>query len=231
MSAFGLILVGSIVHATGFALLGSLFYLGLRRWSPAAGALAAGSSLVIMSLVSIVVLSPWPQWWSVAWGEPGGPPKSIAREAESIEKSPIATRETRTILGPDDTDGVRSTPSTARNHLSTTPSWISSFLDELRRPALDPERRRWDWRKWVMVGFLGSLSVGLARLGLGFWAIHRLRTRSVPVVDSDLNEAARDPSRGVVLFEEGRVSRDIRAGGTGDDWLVAASRLLAGRLA
>ncbi len=177
------------MHATSFALLGSLFYLGLRRWSPAAGALAAGSSLVIMSLVSIIVLSPWPQWWIVTWAEPGRPPERIARVAESIEKSPIATRETRTTPGPDYTDGVRSTPATARNHLSMTPSWISSFLDELRRPALDPERTRWDWRKWVLVGFLVSLSVGLARLGLGFWAIHRLRARSVPVVDRDLNEA------------------------------------------
>jgi hypothetical protein len=152
VSALGLILIGSIVHATGFALLGSLFYLGLRRWSPAAGALAAGSSLVIMSLVSIAVLSPWPQWWIVAWAEPGRPPERIARVAESIEKSPIATWETRTTPGPDYTEGVQSTPATARNHLSTTPSWISSFLDELRRPALDPERTRWDWRKWVLVG-------------------------------------------------------------------------------
>ena len=44
--------------------LGSLVYLALRRWSPAAGSLAAGSSLVIMALVSIVVLGPWPRWWT-----------------------------------------------------------------------------------------------------------------------------------------------------------------------
>jgi len=188
VNALGLILLGSIVHATGFALLGSLFYLGLRRWSPAAGALAAGSSLVIMSLVSIVVLSPWPRWWIVAWAEPGGVPTSEARETGPIGTSPIATLETTTTPIPERTEWVHSTPATPRNEPATTPSWITHFLDELRRPELDSERTRWDWRQWVMVGFLASLSVGLARLGLGFWAIHRLRARSVPVVDSDLNE-------------------------------------------
>ena len=49
MNTLGLMLLGSIVHATGFAVVGTLVYLALRRWSPAAGALAAGSSLVIMA--------------------------------------------------------------------------------------------------------------------------------------------------------------------------------------
>lgn len=182
MNALSLILVGSIVHATGFALLGSLFYLGLRRSSPAAGALAAGSSLVIMSLVSIVVLSPWPNWWIVAWDEPGREPLTVARQAEPSETAPITTP------APKQTERVRSTPMTPGNQPATAPSWIAHFLDELRRPKLDPVQRRWDWRDWVMVGFLASFSVGLTRLSLGFWAIHRLRVRSVPVVDRDLDE-------------------------------------------
>jgi hypothetical protein len=183
VNALGLILVGSIVHATGFAVIGSLFYLGLRRWSPAAGALAAGSSLVIMSLVSIVVLSPWPHWWIVAWAEPGRAELSDTREMEPITASTSAA-----TTGPKRTERVQPSSATPRNELSATPTWIDSFLDELRRSELDPERTRWDWRQWVTVGFLASLNVGLARLGLGFWAIHRLRARSVPVEDRDLNE-------------------------------------------
>ena len=34
--------------------------------SPAAGALAAGSSLLFMAIVSAVVLGPWPGWWTIA---------------------------------------------------------------------------------------------------------------------------------------------------------------------
>ncbi len=66
MNTLGLMLVGSIAHATAFALVGILAYLPLRRWGPAAGSLAAGSSLLIMVLVSMVVLGPWPRWWTVA---------------------------------------------------------------------------------------------------------------------------------------------------------------------
>jgi hypothetical protein len=132
VNALGLILVGSIVHATGFALLGSLFYLGLRRWSPDAGALAAGSSLVIMSLVSIVVLSPWPQWWIVYWAEPDRAQMNDAREME-----PITALASTATTGPKRTERVQSTSATPRNERSATPIWIDSFLDELRRPELD----------------------------------------------------------------------------------------------
>ena len=51
-----------LVHATGFALLGIVVYLALRRWSPAAGALAAGSSLGVMAMVAILAFCPWPRW-------------------------------------------------------------------------------------------------------------------------------------------------------------------------
>ncbi len=48
MNALGLMLLGSIVHATGFAMLGILVYLTLRRRGPAAGSVVAGSTLMIM---------------------------------------------------------------------------------------------------------------------------------------------------------------------------------------
>ena len=42
--------------------LGILVYLALRRWSPAAGALAAAASLVVMALVAVLAFCPWPRW-------------------------------------------------------------------------------------------------------------------------------------------------------------------------
>ena len=62
-------LLGSIAHATGFAIVGALVYLALRRLSPAAGALAASSSIVIMALVSLIALGPCPRWWVLAPGK------------------------------------------------------------------------------------------------------------------------------------------------------------------
>ncbi len=76
MNALSVMLLGSIAHATGFAVLSIVIYLASRRASPAAGALAAASSIVIMAMVSLIVLGPWPRWWVV------GPAKSL-RAAEA----------------------------------------------------------------------------------------------------------------------------------------------------
>ena len=146
MNALGLILVGSVVHATGFALLGSLFYLGLRRWSPAAGALAAGSSLVIMSLVSIVVLSPWPEWWIVAWAEPGREPLTVAREAEPSETAPITTpAQTQTERGAIDSDNPSRIERRQRRLYLDSPISLTSCVD-----------RNWTRCKGAGTGGIGS---------------------------------------------------------------------------
>jgi hypothetical protein len=67
-----------LTHATGFALLGIVVYLALRRWSPAAGALAAASSLVVMAMVAILAFCPWPRW---------GPSDSLERPRLAIVNS------------------------------------------------------------------------------------------------------------------------------------------------
>jgi hypothetical protein len=66
VKALGWMILGSIAHATGFAVIGAVAYLAWRRWSPAAGALAASSSPLIMALVSMIVPGPWPRWWSLS---------------------------------------------------------------------------------------------------------------------------------------------------------------------
>ena len=87
MNALGLILARkhrSMRQASpwsGFGLSGLAAMESRRR-----AALAAGSSLVIMALVSIIVLSPWPQWWIVARTEPGGPRQDRPRSGP-LEKS------------------------------------------------------------------------------------------------------------------------------------------------
>ena len=50
------------IRATVFALAGILVYLIMRRWSPAAGSLTAASTLVVMGIVSLLALNPWPRW-------------------------------------------------------------------------------------------------------------------------------------------------------------------------
>ena len=88
MNELGLTLLGSIAHATAFVLIGTLIYLALRRFSPAAGAFTASSSLLIMAIVSVVVLSPWPAWWTITAPGTAAPlAESDAALASRIERS------------------------------------------------------------------------------------------------------------------------------------------------
>ena len=118
MNTLGLILLGSIAHVTGFAAVGMLVYLALRRWGPAAGSLAAGSSLLIMVLVSLIGLGSWPRWWTfdpegLIAKAPGDlrteappEPSSPAQEGDEVPRrarssaprsSPMTTRRTARI--------------------------------------------------------------------------------------------------------------------------------------
>ena len=74
MNQLGAILWEGVIHATGFALVGILVYLVLRRWSPAAGSLVAASTLVVMAALSVLAFCPWPRWrcWGFAGSTPGG---------------------------------------------------------------------------------------------------------------------------------------------------------------
>jgi prepilin-type processing-associated H-X9-DG protein len=189
MNALGLMLLGSIIHATGFAMLGILVYLGLRRRGPAAGSLAAGSTLLIMVLVSLIVLSPWPRWWTVA-------PESFARNAVVTPKTagptePFPTADEGSELRARSASGAPKGPplEATEDEIADKPTFLALLLEELRRPATGPVPSRWGWAEWLAVGFLASLALGLIRLGLGLWGMRRLRARSVPIDDRELHDA------------------------------------------
>jgi hypothetical protein len=191
LNAIGLMLLGSIAHATVFALVAALFYLAFRRSSPAAGALAAASSLVFMAIVSVVVLGPWPVWWTIATprsGPPGRVPGSASARPYRVraQEERIADGSTPTNVEPQFA-AVRYGAVQAQPRESTT-----IFLDELFRaltvPAGAQSSSTWSWPLWLAVGFFASLCLGFARLGLGMLAVARLRSRSRPIVDSLLDE-------------------------------------------
>ena len=166
-------LLGSIAHATGFAIVGTLFYLALRRWSPAAGALAAGSSIVIMALGLV--------------DRPGALASLVDRRTAGIGTSdgrpalPDRGRpiERCTFERPRDRPRNRSMAPRERAHRVfassrperslVRPTSLGELNRELGDPRPSPERPRWGWPEWLAVGFLASLCLGLARLGLGSW--------------------------------------------------------------
>ena len=190
MNALGWLMLGSMAHATGFAVIGSIVYLALRRSSPAAGALAAASSLVIMALVSLIVLGPGRAGGVVSGAEQARHAAAVvSRHRAEVRSS------TRPPMEPDGlgvgTRRARPNGSCSRRvHEDGTEAmsaWIGDFLSELRRTAGRPRAaahgagrngshsgssRAWAW------AWLG--------LGLGIWSIQRLRARSRPIEEPDL---------------------------------------------
>jgi hypothetical protein len=190
VNALGVLILGSIVHATGFAVIGSMAYLVIRRWSPAAGALAATSSLAITAMVSLIVLSPWPRWWSFVADRPArssaisSPGLRQPNEAPHLQGgSGLASHSKNT--------GERTSDSrTSEKEAAAPPVGMSVFLDELNRALRHPETNRQgpyrSWPKWVVLGFFASLGLGVIRLALGLLSIRRLRARSASIEDPEL---------------------------------------------
>ncbi len=186
MNALGWLILGSIAHATGFAVIGSIAYLALLRWSPAAGALAAASSLVIMALVSMIVLGPWPRWWSVSNEQARDATAAVSRATPQSNQAAQPTG--RDGLAPeDDEPGEKKAFSPSlRSGAGAIPAWMSRLLNEPRRTVVEREQQHWGWPEWVALAFCTSMGLGLARLGLGVWSIQRLRARCLPIEEDDL---------------------------------------------
>ncbi len=180
MNALGFWLVGSVAHATVFAIAGIAAYLAIRRWGPAAGSLAAGSSLVIMVLVSAVVLSPWPHWWTWSFDRPAAHAAAAAPDPAPAGSAPVAFDDARAPR--EAAAGLKIEPTPDR------PAFLALLLDELRRPTVASGSTAWGWREWLAAVFLASVVLGLARLGAGLWEIERLRARSRPVEDPEVDD-------------------------------------------
>jgi Protein of unknown function (DUF1559)/BlaR1 peptidase M56 len=185
----GWLIVSGAAHATAFAIIGCIAYLAIRRRSPAAGSLAAAASLVIMAAVSLIALVPLPAWWVLTIGP-------TTRQAAVISLSTPSDLQAKHHRG---RAGLPSEPVDLAEPQMLSPvpgdetlpisAWVSGFVTELRQPAGDFEQSRRPWPAWIVLGFVGSVGLGLARLALGLWSIRRLRANSMTVEDRDLIDA------------------------------------------
>ncbi len=177
-----------LLHATGFAMLAIVVYLALRRWSPAVGALAAGSSLCVMAMVAILAFCPWPRW------DPGRSLETLRRKivnSDSQRDAEGSIKVSASSTGSVDT--MR--PSVGRERWSQPlsrgkPSMVFALIQTLARewgnPPAIQSRVTWSWTNWLALAMVGSMALGLIRLASGLWAIRRLRSRSQPLADPAL---------------------------------------------
>jgi Protein of unknown function (DUF1559)/BlaR1 peptidase M56 len=191
LNAIGLMLLGSIAHATVFAVVGAAVYLALRRSGPAAGALSAASSLLFMAIVSVVVLGPWPVWWTITAPRSGAPVQPESSASVSLGRTRAQQKHFADGTAPAMVAPLSAAERAEAKQLDPGLS-TSAFLAELYRaltvPAGAQKLSKWSWPEWLAIGFFGSLCLGFARLGLGMLAVARLRSRSRPLDNRPLDE-------------------------------------------
>jgi hypothetical protein len=176
-------------HATGFAVMGLVVYLMLRRWSPAAGAQAAVAVLTVMALVWALASLPLPGWDMGRVLELASLDSPAAAGIGAIAGDPGD----RTLKGAGDGNFAPSSP----DHdavLSGRPTSesVNAILRRLARLAeSSPQagtRMGWTWRNWLAVAVLSSIGLGFLRLASGLLAMRALRRRSVLIEDQPLLE-------------------------------------------
>lgn len=175
MNAFGLALVWVSLQVSVLCLLAMAVYLIARRGSPNAGAAATLSGLLLVVLLSVVALSPWPRW---SYGD------DSASTAENHAAAPVS-------VAADDGSSTSEVDNAAFSATNIeVSSWYSTeslrqFWIALQETPVTVEAveqtSTLNWSGWVAVVFLTGVVVAMVRLVLGLLTVarHRMRSREI----------------------------------------------------
>jgi beta-lactamase regulating signal transducer with metallopeptidase domain len=185
VNLYSAILWEGMIHATGFALAGSLVYLALRRLSPAAGSLGAASTLVVMAVLSLLAFCPWPNW----------EPRFLMEKLRTVQITSGPARGATTVQPalaaasqPRDSSPETIVDQPAGNRSGMVPAlllWLSQVGRKAAQSDLSP---RPGWQNWLGMVIVASVLLGFVRLGTGLWAIRRMKSRSSPLTDEVLRD-------------------------------------------
>ncbi|HXT60012.1 MAG TPA: M56 family metallopeptidase, partial [Pirellulales bacterium] len=186
MNAFGASLLWGILQVTLFTFAGLAVYLIARRRGPAAGSLAASACLLMAVGVSILALSPWPHWVTLA------PADRAAADGAASSTSNGATADSSSAepTNPAATNAEKPGVATLSRAEQAAVAW-QAFWQELGRTPLQPDNTEAvvaapRWPAVVGAAFVAGLLLGLVRLALGLSAVRRLRANTRPIADARL---------------------------------------------
>ncbi|MDB5387530.1 MAG: antirepressor regulating drug resistance protein, partial [Planctomycetaceae bacterium] len=214
MNTLGMWLIACSLPVTLFTLAGVVVYAVARRRSPAAGALTAVTTLVMLFGISLLAASSWPQWWTFAMpiGSSSVPAPTVATDAV-VETAAAGS----SFVNKELTRNV-SAPFGAAEDVSFRPM---ATIDPTEQPLLSDmfanhDRMAntvstWRWQGIVGLIFVTGASLAAVRFLLGLWMVHRYRVRSVVITASGLAEQVRQIARdlGVTRSVELRQSHTL----------------------
>ncbi|MEX2121161.1 MAG: DUF1559 domain-containing protein [Pirellulales bacterium] len=193
MNALGIALVWGAVQVTLFTLVAAAVYCVARRRGPAAGSLAALSSLVVVLGISALTLSPWPRWYNLAGQKPPDTEQHVRSSPASrttAGQGAAAAGAADPAAGPGEAAGSRG-PTPHQQFFYNEAFW-NALWDELRSaPPQAGRQAAWRWPAGLALFLLGGMGLGLCRLVIGLAAVHRDRRRTQLIGDDSLRCLAR----------------------------------------
>lgn len=181
MNTFGLSLVWLALQITVLCVISVPVYFLARRNSPSGGATASFSVLMLVALLTLAAISPWPRWsFAESNGAEGGDGgRSGLSEAISAPASTgLDARESAdsAVL----VAGDASTRLAERLHF-----FREAFVEQLSNSRA-PTEAGLNWIGWLAVAFSVGAGVAVLRLILGLVAVAAQRRRSGLVTNDDM---------------------------------------------
>lgn len=190
MNTIGIALVWCVVQITLLGILAAGLYLLVRRLRPAAGAPVVLTGMVMVAVLSLLALSPWPRWRLTSTSP--SPNQSTATVASPSAPRPLG--EGQGVREPAERAIDSTGPGTSAEREADTihPSVLATlwqmFAEQLSQPQPLQQATTWHWPAAVAMLLLAAMTCGLGWLLLGIVAVRRQRMRSSPVMDRALLE-------------------------------------------
>ncbi|MEX0713199.1 MAG: M56 family metallopeptidase [Pirellulales bacterium] len=193
MNALGIALVWGAVQLTLFTLVAAAVYCVARRRGPAAGSLAALSSLVVALGISALTLSPWPRWYNLARQKPLDTEqhvRSLAASQTTAGQGAAAAGAADPAAGPAEVAGSRG-PTPHQQFFYSEAFWNALWDDLRSAPPQAGRQAAWRWPAGLALFLLAGMGLGLCRLVIGLIAVQRDRRRTRLIGDDSLRGLAR----------------------------------------
>ncbi len=183
MNAVGLALVWCVLQVTLVGLFAAVLYGAVHRLRPAAAGPVAMAALVVVVGLSVLALSPWPQWrFSSHRGEEAG----AAAETTVAAGSDLSAA--RDALAGNAAAPASQDTAPAAGRFSIAVALVQALVAEMGRLDAAPHEAVWRWPAIVAVVLVSGMGCGLVWLILGAFAVRKERVRSAVVADADLRE-------------------------------------------
>ncbi|HZZ29095.1 MAG TPA: M56 family metallopeptidase [Pirellulales bacterium] len=188
MNALTSAILWMAVQVLLFSLVGGAAFVLLRRRGPSAAVACAATVLALTLPLVFCLASPWPQWIGTSDSR-----ISATQANAGLAPSTIQNQSSDAIISAAD-----SANATHGSVLSTVSNWWLKAVEWLQPTsnfANGEKSAAPIWQIAMLWVLATGVSLSLARLAAGMWAVHRLRHRSQPIDNPALESTLRELSQ------------------------------------